>query len=156
VLEHTLTHGRQHHAYCHVLRIEPCWRLLPSQHAAMEVPPDILTRRRAPFPVTRRAFQALPATVQEYYFRGCEKKLVKWLRDENRSDGHKGRITFGISVRMTASSRAHRSLGGKPLETISRGHGDDQRMHRCVELLAGRRRATGSGWHARRGWGCGI
>jgi hypothetical protein len=84
-----------------------------------------------------------PATVQEYYFRGdsacCEKKLVKWLRDENRSDGHKGRITFGISVRMTASSRAHRSLGGKPLETISRGHGDDQRVHRCVELLVGSR-----------------
>jgi hypothetical protein len=58
----------------------------------MEVPPDILTRRRAPFPVTRRAFQALPATVQEYYFRGCEKKLVKWLLPAVPRHGHRLRL----------------------------------------------------------------
>jgi hypothetical protein len=36
-------------------------------------------------PVVQRAFQALPETVKEYYFRGdagCwEKELVNWLRE---------------------------------------------------------------------------
>ena len=64
-----------------------------------------------PLPVTQRAFQALPPTVVEYYFRGdsaCwEKELVNWLRDENGREGPKGRITFGISVRMTANLKKH-------------------------------------------------
>lgn len=58
-----------------------------------------------PLPVAQRAFQALPDTVQEFYFRGdsgCwEQELLKWLRDEHRVDGPQGPITFGISVRMT-------------------------------------------------------
>ena len=64
-----------------------------------------------PRPVAQRAFEALPATIQEYYFRGdsaCwEKGLVNWLRDENRSGGPKGPITFGISVRMTPNLKKH-------------------------------------------------
>jgi hypothetical protein len=56
-------------------------------------------------PVVKRAFQALPGTVREYYFRGdaaCwERGVVNWLRDEQRSEGPPGRITLGISVRMT-------------------------------------------------------
>ncbi len=76
-----------------------------------------------PLPVTRRAFQALPPTVQEYYFRGdsaCwEKELVKWLRDEARSDGLQGPITFGISVRMTANLKKHIvRLGENLLEVL--------------------------------------
>jgi hypothetical protein len=55
-------------------------------------------------PVTQRAFAALPATVREYYFRGdaaCwERGLVNWLRDEQRGEGPRGRITFAVSVRM--------------------------------------------------------
>ena len=58
----------------------------------------------APLPVAERAFQALPETVNEYYFRGdsaCyEKDLVHWLRDEERENGPRGPIRFGISVRM--------------------------------------------------------
>jgi hypothetical protein len=48
----------------------------------------------APLEVARRAFAALPSTVQEYYYRGdsaChESKLVNWLRDEKRQEGRRG------------------------------------------------------------------
>lgn len=64
-----------------------------------------------PLPVAKRAFQGLPGTVQEFYFRGdsgCwEKELLHWLRDEQRADGPRGPITFGISVRMTPNLKKH-------------------------------------------------
>ena len=67
--------------------------------------------QKDPLPVAQRAFRALPASVTEYYFRGdsaCwEKDLVKWLRDEKRAGGPQGRITFGISVRMTPNLKKH-------------------------------------------------
>jgi hypothetical protein len=67
--------------------------------------------QKEPLRVARRAFQALPPTVGEYYFRGdsaCwEKQLLSWLRDEQRADGPKGPITFGISVRMTPNLKKH-------------------------------------------------
>jgi len=60
--------------------------------------------QQAPLPAAQRAFQALPETVIEHYFRGdsaCyEKQLIRWLRDENRETGPKGKIGFAISVRM--------------------------------------------------------
>ena len=62
-------------------------------------------------PITQRAFQALPATVNEYFFRGdsaCwDRGLVNWLRDEKRSEGPSGGITFGVSVRMTGGLKQH-------------------------------------------------
>lgn len=62
-------------------------------------------------PVTQRAFAALPETVKEFYFRGdsaCwERELLNWLRDEEGREGPRGRITFGISVRMTANLKKH-------------------------------------------------
>jgi hypothetical protein len=62
-------------------------------------------------PVTKRAFQVLPETVTEYFFRGdsaCwERELLNWLRDENRSEGPSGPITFAISVRMTSGLKKH-------------------------------------------------
>src|ERR1700758_4420140 len=49
-------------------------------------------------PITQRAFQALPETVGEGYFRGdsaChEQSLIEWLRDERREGGPQGRIGF--------------------------------------------------------------
>jgi hypothetical protein len=67
--------------------------------------------QKDPLRVARRAFQALPATVGEYYFRGdsaCwEKELLNWLRNEHRADGPQGPITFGISVRMTPNLKKH-------------------------------------------------
>jgi len=67
--------------------------------------------QKDPLRVARRAFQALPPTVKEYYFRGdsaCwEKELVHWLRDDQRADGPQGPIMFGISVRMTPNLKKH-------------------------------------------------
>src|SRR5260370_5546370 len=44
---HTYLPGEKSAVFCQLLRMEPCWRLLPSQCAAVKIPPDILTRRRA-------------------------------------------------------------------------------------------------------------
>src|SRR6266568_68355 len=61
-------------------------------------------------PVAKRAFQALPETVKERYFRGdsaCdEESLVSWLRDEKRDGGPPGLIGFAVSARMNASLHA--------------------------------------------------
>lgn len=67
--------------------------------------------QKAPLPVAKRAFQALPDTVQEYYFRGdsgCwDRELVTWLRDEERTEGPSGPIVFAISARMTPTLKEH-------------------------------------------------
>jgi len=56
------------------------------------------------------AFQALPETVREFYFRGdsaCEEdSLLAWLRDEQRQDGPQGKIGFAVSARMSPGLHA--------------------------------------------------
>jgi hypothetical protein len=60
-------------------------------------------------PVAREAFQALPETVEERYFRGdsaCyEQELMRWLRNRKRENGPGGWIGFGISASMSESLR---------------------------------------------------
>src|SRR5260221_14563726 len=62
---------------------------------------------QSPLAVARTAFQALPATVQEYFYRGdsaChEHELLNWLRDERRVAGAQGQIGFFISARERPS-----------------------------------------------------
>lgn len=57
-----------------------------------------------PLGATRRAFAALPETVEERYFRGdaaCyENALLSWLRNEQREPGPAGFIGFAVSVPM--------------------------------------------------------
>ena len=64
----------------------------------------------APRPVAQRAFAALPAGIESYYFRGdsaChESDLVAWLRDDERAGGPKGFIGFAISARMSQALQA--------------------------------------------------
>jgi hypothetical protein len=64
---------------------------------------------REPLRCARQAFQALPPTVSEYWFRGdaaCyEQELLTWLRDEQRPDGPAGRIGFAVSAPMSAELR---------------------------------------------------
>lgn len=64
----------------------------------------------APLPVAKEAFAALPSTVKTFYYRGdsaChESGLVNWLRDEDRAEGPKGFIGFGISARMSEALHA--------------------------------------------------
>lgn len=86
---------------------------------------------------TKRAFQALPATVKEFYFRGdsaCwERELVNWLRDEQRGEGPKGRITFGISVRMTPNLKKHIL---RLSEALWKPYRDDaETQSECADLL---------------------
>jgi hypothetical protein len=60
-------------------------------------------------PVTQRAFEGLPETIQERYFRGdsacCEEELLTWLRNEQRQTGPQGFIGFAVSARMKAALR---------------------------------------------------
>jgi hypothetical protein len=92
---------------------------------------------KALLPVAQRAFQALPESVNEFYFRGdsgCwERTLVNWLRDENRAEGPKARITFAISVRMTASLKQHI---GRVTESLWKPYREDADIvSECVDLL---------------------
>src|SRR5260370_4085450 len=61
-------------------------------------------------PITQRAFQALPETVVERYFRGdsaChEQSVIEWLRDEKRAGGAPGRIGFALNARMNPALHA--------------------------------------------------
>jgi hypothetical protein len=58
---------------------------------------------------------------------------VNWLRDEDRAEGPKGRITFAISVRMTASLKQHI---GRTTESLWKPYREDADMvSECVDLL---------------------
>jgi hypothetical protein len=102
--------------------------------------------------VTKRAFQALPDTIQERYFRGdsaCwEKGLVNWLRNEERPDGPAGRIGFAISVRMTRSLKEHIERIAAPLWKPYRQ--DSETEADCADVLnywpeEGEERPAGAG-----------
>lgn len=89
-----------------------------------------------PLNVVRDGFQALPATVEEYYFRGdssChESELMQWLENEDRDEGPKGFIGFAISVRIHATlKKAVRSIPESEWELIS-DEGDAVRH--CAEV----------------------
>ena len=62
-----------------------------------------------PLSMARRAFEALPETVEEFDFRGdaaCyETALLDWLREENRENGPQGFIGFAVSAPMTKPLR---------------------------------------------------
>src|SRR5437773_2050031 len=62
-----------------------------------------------PLTVAKRAFAALPETVETFYYRGdsaCqENELIGWLRNEERQDGPPGFIGFAISARMNPALR---------------------------------------------------
>ena len=93
--------------------------------------------QKEPLRVARRAFQGLPETVSEYYFRGdsaCwEKDLLNWLRDEQRAGGPRGPITFGISVRMTPNLKKHIVRLG---EDLWKGYREDADMiSECADVL---------------------
>lgn len=93
--------------------------------------------QKEPLRVARRAFQSLPETVSEYYFRGdsaCwEKDLLNWLRDEQRADGPQGPITFGISVRMTPNLKKHIVRLG---DTLWKPYREDAGMiSECADVL---------------------
>ena len=91
----------------------------------------------APLTVAKKAFAALPETVTTYYYRGdsgChESDLINWLRDENRAEGPRGRIGFGISARM---SEALQKAIGKVAEEAWEPYGKPHpvEIRECAEV----------------------
>ena len=93
--------------------------------------------QQEPLRVAQRAFQALPETVEEFYFRGdsaCwEKSLVKWLRNPERAEGPRGAITFGISVRMTPT--LNKQIRRIPDNLWKPYREDAEAVSECADLL---------------------
>jgi len=90
-----------------------------------------------PLRVAQRAYQALPETVNEFYFRGdsaCwDRALVRWLRDEQREQGPPGPITLAISVRMTANLKKH--MLRLPENLWKPYREDPEAVSECADLL---------------------
>jgi hypothetical protein len=88
-------------------------------------------------PITQRAFQALPSTVKEYYFRGDSacwgRELVNWLRDEQGREGPQGRITFAVSVRMNLELKKH--ILRLPETVWKTYRKDSETESECADLL---------------------
>jgi len=93
--------------------------------------------QKEPLRVAQRAFQGLPETVQEYYFRGdsaCwEKGLLRWLRDDQRVNGPQGPIRFGISVRMTPNLKKH--IERLPEHQWKPYREDSEAVRECADVL---------------------
>lgn len=92
--------------------------------------------QQAPLAVTQRAFQALPETVQERYFRGdsaCdEDRLLTWLRDEKRADGPQGLIGFAVSARMNPA--LHQEVVAMPEAQWQAYREDSAVIKECAEV----------------------
>ena len=87
-------------------------------------------------PVARRAFQALPETVKERYFRGdsaCdEDSLLTWLRDEKRECGPRGLIGFAVSARMNPA--LHQEIVATPEAKWQLYSEDAAAIKECAEI----------------------
>jgi hypothetical protein len=93
-------------------------------------------------PITRRAFQALPATVNEYFFRGdsaCwDRELVNWLRDEQRGEGAaRTHHVRGQRAHERQTEAAHPASAEGRLEAVSQRQRDGVGVCQHPELLAG-------------------
>jgi len=102
-----------------------------------------------PLRVAQQAFQALPTTIEERYFRGdsaCyEERLLRWLSDEQRPKGPRGPIGFAISARMNQGLRDEiQAVGEGEWEFYGQ---DPEVIKECVELDYSPR---GAGREARR------
>jgi hypothetical protein len=89
-----------------------------------------------PLAVAQAAFQCLPATVNEYYYRGdtaChDHRLVEWLLDRQRPNGPKGVIGFAISARMSPQlKQAMQKIDEQDWQPCP-GNGDD--IRECAEV----------------------
>jgi hypothetical protein len=89
-----------------------------------------------PLRVARRAYAALPETVEERYFRGdsaCdEETLLSWLRHEQREDGPQGFIGFAVSARMNPVLR--QEILATPEERWQPYSEDSQAIKECAQI----------------------
>jgi DDE family transposase len=91
----------------------------------------------APLAGAKRAFAALPETVETFYYRGDsashERELMQWLRDEKRADGPPGFIGFAISARM--SEALHQAILRVPEENWEAyGEAHAKEIRECAEV----------------------
>ena len=90
-----------------------------------------------PLNVAKKAFAALPETVETYYYRGdsaChESGLINWLRDGRRAEGPQGFIGFAISARM--SEALHKAIGQVPeADWAAYGKANATEIRECAEV----------------------
>ena len=94
---------------------------------------------RDPLNVAKRAFAALPPTVETRYFRGdsaCHaSRLVNWLRDEKRQEGPAGCIGLAISARR--SEGLHAALLAVPREAGQTEGEEAEVVRECAEVVYG-------------------
>jgi hypothetical protein len=92
--------------------------------------------QRDPLPLAPRAFAALPARVETFYYRGdsaChEHRLIHWLRDEEREGGPHGFIGFALSARMSEALRE--AMVALPEEAWQMEKSDDEAERHCAEV----------------------
>jgi hypothetical protein len=92
-----------------------------------------------PLEVAKRAFAALPETVETFYYRGdsaCqEKELIDWLKNEEREDGPRGLIGFAISARMTAALREAIKSGVEEKSWERLSDPDASAIRECAEVV---------------------
>lgn len=96
----------------------------------------------APLAGAKRAFAALPETVESFYYRGDsashERELMQWLRDEKRADGPPGFIGFAISARMSdALHQAILRVSEENWEAYGEAHAKEIRECAEVEFVPG-------------------
>jgi hypothetical protein len=96
----------------------------------------------APLAGAKRAFAALPETVETFYYRGDsashERELMQWLRDEKRADGPPGFIGFAISARMSdALHQAILRVSEENWEAYGEAHAKEIRECAEVEFVPG-------------------
>jgi hypothetical protein len=96
----------------------------------------------APLAVAKRAFAALPATVESLYYRGDsashERELMQWLRDEKRAEGPPGFIGFAISARRSeALHQAILQVREESWEAYGEPHTKEIRECAEVEFVPG-------------------
>ncbi|MGH9451197.1 MAG: transposase [Terriglobia bacterium] len=79
----------------------------------------------------------MPGTATECYYRGdsaChERRLVNWLRDEQREGGPQGKIGFAISARMSEALHAAIQSVAEP-EWQRYGDPHPEEIRECVEV----------------------
>jgi len=92
--------------------------------------------QQAPLPVTQRAFQALPSTVEELYFRGdagsYEESFLSWLRNEQRPGGPSGFIGFAVSARMNPT--LHKEIQDTPEQRWELYSEDSEAIKECAQV----------------------
>ena len=109
---------------------------------------------QAPLDCCRMAFEALPESVEERYFRGdsaCyETELLQWLSDEQRQRERGGKIGFAISADMSAElAKAAAAVEEKEWKTFITEADGTQRQWAELDFVPSQRSEHKDQWPLR-------